>query len=82
MFHTLVQIGVHYEGVFYEFVPWNGVVSWNISPWGYWYIAAENETHLVIVNLLSFSSLLCTSPEIVVASNLLRANEMPKSSIL
>ncbi|KAH7574246.1 hypothetical protein JRO89_XS03G0270500 [Xanthoceras sorbifolium] len=40
-------IGVHYDGIFYEFVPWNGVVNWEIAPWGYWYIAAENERHLV-----------------------------------
>ncbi|TQE02629.1 hypothetical protein C1H46_011785 [Malus baccata] len=41
------KIGVHYGGKFYEFVPWNGVVSWEIAPWGYWSIAAENETHMV-----------------------------------
>ncbi|XP_044464354.1 tocopherol cyclase, chloroplastic isoform X3 [Mangifera indica] len=40
-------IGVHYNGIFYEFVPWNGVVNWEIAPWGYWYMAAENETHMV-----------------------------------
>ena len=42
------QIGVHHNGVFHEFVPWNGVVNWEISPWGYWYLTAENETHLVM----------------------------------
>jgi len=42
-----VQVGVHYDGIFYEFVPWNGVVNWEISPWGYWYMAADNGTHLV-----------------------------------
>lgn len=46
-----VQIGVHYDGIFYEFVPWNGVVSWEISQWGYWYLAAENGTHMVILSL-------------------------------
>ncbi|XP_020536393.1 tocopherol cyclase, chloroplastic isoform X2 [Jatropha curcas] len=40
-------IGVHYEGIFYEFVPWNGVLNWEISPWGYWFITAENKSHLV-----------------------------------
>lgn len=54
----LLQIGVHYDGVFYEFVPWNGVLSWEIAQWGYWYMAAENETHMVILHLLViFSSL-------------------------
>lgn len=60
----LVQIGVHYGGIFYEFVPWNGVVSWEIAPWGKWYIVAENQTHKVIVHLLidiSISSPLCAS---------------------
>ena len=48
----MVQIGVHYDGNFYEFVPWNGVVNWEIAQWGYWYIAAENETHMVILSLV------------------------------
>ncbi|KAJ0089760.1 hypothetical protein Patl1_12908 [Pistacia atlantica] len=39
-------IGVHCDGIFYEFVPWNGVANWEIAPWGYWYMAAENETHM------------------------------------
>ncbi|KAJ4708057.1 Tocopherol cyclase [Melia azedarach] len=46
-FENAALIGVHYDGIFYEFVPWNGVVNWEITPWGYWYIAAENETHMV-----------------------------------
>lgn len=46
-FENAAMIGVHYDGIFYEFVPWNGVVSWEISQWGYWYLAAENETHMV-----------------------------------
>ncbi|PON37269.1 Tocopherol cyclase [Parasponia andersonii] len=47
LFENAALVGVHYEGKFYEFVPWNGVVSWEISSWGYWYIAAENDTHMV-----------------------------------
>lgn len=43
-----MQIGIHYGGVFYEFVPWNGVLTWEISPWGRWCISAENGTHKVI----------------------------------
>ncbi|CAK7353270.1 unnamed protein product [Dovyalis caffra] len=46
-FENAALIGVHYDGIFYEFVPWNGVVNWEISPWGYWYMAADNGTHLV-----------------------------------
>ncbi|XVF35457.1 hypothetical protein REPUB_Repub18cG0147800 [Reevesia pubescens] len=46
-FENAALIGVHYDGIFYEFVPWNGVLSWEIAQWGYWYIAGENETHMV-----------------------------------
>lgn len=47
-----MQIGVHYAGIFYEFVPWNGVVQWEISTWGHWYMEAENETHKVRIVLM------------------------------
>lgn len=40
-------VGVHYSGVFYEFVPWNGVVEWEIAPWGYWKISADNGSYKV-----------------------------------
>ncbi|KAH9761159.1 Tocopherol cyclase [Citrus sinensis] len=46
-FENAAMIGIHYDGILYEFVPWNGVVSWEISQWGYWYFAAENQTHMV-----------------------------------
>ncbi|OMO91061.1 Tocopherol cyclase [Corchorus olitorius] len=46
-FENAALIGVHYDGVFYEFVPWNGVLSWEITQWGFWYMSAENETHMV-----------------------------------
>lgn len=56
-----VQIGVHYGGVFYEFVPWNGVVSWEVDPWGHWCFSAENETHTVKFNFqLCFSNHQCS----------------------
>ncbi|KAK3005419.1 hypothetical protein RJ639_016322 [Escallonia herrerae] len=48
-FENAALIGVHYGGIFYEFVPWNGVVNWEVSPWGYWYVSAENERHKVEV---------------------------------
>ncbi|RVX17292.1 Tocopherol cyclase, chloroplastic [Vitis vinifera] len=47
VFENAALVGVHYDGIFYEFVPWNGVVSWEINQWGYWYISAENESHMV-----------------------------------
>ncbi|XP_048331844.2 tocopherol cyclase, chloroplastic-like isoform X2 [Ziziphus jujuba] len=40
-------ICIHFDGKFYEFVPWNGVVNWEVAPWGCWCMGAENETHLV-----------------------------------
>lgn len=48
-FENAALIGVHYDGIFYEFVPWNGVVNWEVAPWGSWYMEAENETHKVVV---------------------------------
>ncbi|KAJ4830767.1 Tocopherol cyclase, chloroplastic [Turnera subulata] len=47
VFENPALIGVHYDGDFYEFAPWNGVLNWEIAPWGSWYMSAENETHLV-----------------------------------
>lgn len=46
-FESAALIGIHYGGIFYEFVPWNASVSWEITPWGKWHISAENETHMV-----------------------------------
>lgn len=46
---SLFQIGVHFGGTFYEFVPWNGVVEWEITQWGHWRVTADNETHKVIM---------------------------------
>ncbi|KAI4379925.1 hypothetical protein MLD38_006162 [Melastoma candidum] len=42
-------IGVHHDGVFYEFVPWNAVISWEVAPWGFWHMEAENGTHKVVL---------------------------------
>lgn len=33
-------IGIHYQGKFYEFAPWNSQVSWQIEPWGKWTMQA------------------------------------------
>ena len=35
-------IGIHYQGNFYEFVPWNSEVKWQIEPWGKWEMQAKN----------------------------------------
>ena len=36
------MIGIHYRDKFYEFVPWNAQVRWQIQPWGEWRIQASN----------------------------------------
>lgn len=40
-------IGIHYRGTFYEFVPWNSEVSWQIQPWGEWQMQARNANYEV-----------------------------------
>ncbi|MBD2251070.1 tocopherol cyclase family protein [Nostoc parmelioides] len=39
---SVAMIGLHYQGKFYEFVPWNSKVEWNIQPWGRWQMRAKN----------------------------------------
>ncbi len=41
------MVGIHYQGKFYEFVPWNGHIFWYISPWGYWHVWAEQPNYTV-----------------------------------
>ncbi|MEM6252042.1 MAG: tocopherol cyclase family protein [Cyanobacteria bacterium P01_D01_bin.156] len=41
------MVGIHYQGKFYEFVPWNSQMSWQVSPWGDWRVWAENEHYRV-----------------------------------
>ncbi len=38
----VAMIGVHYQGQFYEFVPWNAQVHWQIDHWGKWQMQADN----------------------------------------
>ena len=33
---TLGLIGIHYQGSFYEFVPWTSESEWEVDPWGAW----------------------------------------------
>lgn len=39
---SVALICFHYRGQFYEFVPWNSQVSWQIQPWGSWQMQAKN----------------------------------------
>lgn len=41
------MVGIHHRGRFYEFVPWNGTVRWQVQPWGHWQMQAENASHIV-----------------------------------
>lgn len=44
---SVAMVGIHYRGKFYEFVPWNSQVHWQIQPWGDWQMSAENEQYRV-----------------------------------
>ena len=44
---TVGMVGLHYQGQFYEFVPWNAMVSWHVSPWGDWHIKAERSDYVL-----------------------------------
>ena len=33
---ALGMVSVHFNGKFYEAVPWTGSMAWNVSTWGYW----------------------------------------------
>jgi tocopherol cyclase len=48
-FEAVALIGIHYRGQFYEFAPWNAQVGWEVDPWGYWHIWAENESYTATV---------------------------------
>ncbi|ERN42735.1 tocopherol cyclase [Rubidibacter lacunae KORDI 51-2] len=40
-------ICLHYRGMFYEFVPWNAEVHWQVQPWGEWKMQARNTDYTV-----------------------------------
>ncbi len=42
-------IGVHYQGIFYEFVPWNSQIRWEVSPWGNWLMNAQNQEFEIVL---------------------------------
>ena len=38
---ALGMVSVHYNGAFYEAVPWTGDMRWNVSTWGYWLLSGR-----------------------------------------
>lgn len=44
---SVAMVGIHFKGRFYEFVPWNGKVHWEIQPWGSWQMTARNPDYEV-----------------------------------
>jgi tocopherol cyclase len=50
---SVAMVGVHYRGRFYEFVPWNAHVHWQVHPWGDWHLWAENDLYTVEVRATS-----------------------------
>jgi tocopherol cyclase len=42
-------IGLHYQGKFYEFAPWNSQISWQIQPWGEWQMQAISQEFELIL---------------------------------
>lgn len=44
---SVAMVGIHYRDKFYEFVPWNATVNWEIQPWGYWRMVAETAEYEV-----------------------------------
>jgi len=40
-------IGIHYQGKFYEFAPWNSQVTWHIEPWGNWKLQGKSPQYQV-----------------------------------
>ena len=42
-------VGIHYQGNFYEFAPWNSEVSWHIEPWGSWHMEGKSAEFTVII---------------------------------
>jgi tocopherol cyclase len=44
---AVAMVGIHYQGQFYEFVPWNSTVTWQIQPWGSWQMQAVSDRYSV-----------------------------------
>lgn len=41
---SLGMICVHYNGIFYEAVPWTGVMEWEVTTWGSWILKGKCTT--------------------------------------
>jgi len=50
LMESVAMVGIHYQGKFYEFVPWNGSVHWEIDPWGYWHMVAQSDRYEVTLS--------------------------------
>ncbi|MCY7286515.1 MAG: tocopherol cyclase family protein [Cyanobacteria bacterium CAN_BIN43] len=50
LIESVAMVGIHYRGKFYEFVPWNGSVHWEIDPWGYWHMVAQSDRYQVTLS--------------------------------
>lgn len=46
---SVAMVGIHHQGKFYEFVPWNSSVHWEVQPWGHWQIRATSAQYVVEV---------------------------------
>jgi tocopherol cyclase len=44
---SVAMVGIHYQGKFYEFVPWNARVEWEIAPWGLWKMRSQRDRLVV-----------------------------------
>jgi tocopherol cyclase len=44
---SVAMVGIHYQGQFYEFAPWNAQVSWEVEPWGAWQMRGEKSGYVV-----------------------------------
>lgn len=56
-------ITVHMDGEMYEFVPWLGSVSWDISEWGEWTMEAACETKVSSSNRTLRAKLVATTSD-------------------
>ncbi|MCS6814928.1 MAG: tocopherol cyclase family protein [Cyanobacteria bacterium] len=60
---TVALVGIHYHGRFYEFAPWTGRVQWDVQPWGYWQVVADNDLYAVeIIGTTQRSGTLVRTP--------------------
>ena len=44
---SVALIGLHHQGDFYEFAPWNAKLNWKVQPWGNWQLEASNSKYYI-----------------------------------